>query len=82
MTGLTIQQMRALGLGAKLGIIPMIGINDVRNEIFTLEDARQLLEYAQDNPDVASLGIWSLGRDNQDVIGDLTLLGSGLEQDP
>lgn len=60
----TINQLKQIGLGAKVGITPMIGINDVQTEVFTLEDASQLLAFAKDNPDVASIGIWSLGRDN------------------
>ena len=59
----TIAQLRGLGLATKVGITPMIGINDVISEVFTLEDAREVLEFAKDNPDIASLGIWSLGRD-------------------
>lgn len=63
----TLNQMKQIGLDAKVGITPMIGINDVSSEVFTLEDASQLLAFAKDNPDVASIGMWSLGRDNNSV---------------
>lgn len=63
----TLNQLKQIGLNAKVGITPMIGINDVQTEVFTLEDAAQLMAFAKDNPDVASIGIWSLGRDNNTV---------------
>ncbi|QOG06192.1 hypothetical protein IGS74_16845 [Aureimonas sp. OT7] len=78
----TIAQLRQIGLDAKVGITPMIGINDVQTEIFTLQDAQELLAFAKDNPDVASLGIWSLGRDETGTPGQLTVGGSGITQDP
>ncbi|SHI45966.1 Ig-like domain (group 3) [Aureimonas altamirensis DSM 21988] len=78
----TIAQLRQIGLASKVGITPMIGINDVQTEIFTLQDAQELLAFAKDNPDVASLGIWSLGRDETGTVGQLTVGGSGITQDP
>ncbi|ELV7529617.1 hypothetical protein QMU90_003603, partial [Edwardsiella ictaluri] len=46
------------------GITPMIGVNDVNVEIFNLEDATELVAYAEGNPDVGRLSMWSIGRDN------------------
>jgi chitodextrinase len=76
----TISQIKQVGLNAKVGITPMIGINDVQSEIFTIEDAQQLMAFAKDNPDVASIGMWSLGRDNVGLIGVVSPVGSGVEQ--
>ena len=57
-------QLAALGLDAKIGITPMIGVNDIASEVFTLADARALVAYAQSDPDVAMLSMWSVARDN------------------
>ena len=63
----TLNQIRSIGLDSKVGITPMIGINDCSTEIFTLEDANQLMAFAKDNPDISTIGMWSLGRDNNSV---------------
>lgn len=76
----TISQIKEVGLNAKVGITPMIGINDVQSEIFTIEDAQQVFTYAKDNPDIASIGMWSLGRDNVGLIGVVSPVGSGIDQ--
>jgi chitinase len=47
---------------AKLGATPMIGQNDVDGEVFTLEDAQGLAEFAQ-SKGVARVSTWSLNRD-------------------
>ena len=47
-----------------IGIIPMIGVNDTPGEVFTLANAQTLLTFAEANPYVTSLGMWSLARDN------------------
>ncbi|WP_395754998.1 hypothetical protein [Edwardsiella ictaluri] len=61
----TLLQMRSVGLvDSKVGITPMIGVNDVNVEIFNLEDATELVAYAEGNPDVGRLSMWSIGRDN------------------
>lgn len=76
----TIAQLEALGIDAKVGITPMIGINDVRSEVFTLEDAQQLVDYADGNDQIASIAMWSLGRDHGDAPGHLTNDSSGVAQ--
>ncbi|OYY22080.1 MAG: hypothetical protein B7Y65_04365 [Azorhizobium sp. 35-67-15] len=76
----TLAQLKEIGIDAKLGITPMIGINDVSSEVFTQEDAYELLEYAEGNPDIARLAMWSLGRDNGSTVGVVSPLGSGVEQ--
>lgn len=49
-------------LWSKLGATPMIGQNDIRGEIFTLDDARGLNSYAQ-KQGMSRLSMWSLNRD-------------------
>ncbi len=80
----TQQQMAAIGLDAKLGITPMIGVNDIVSEVFTLADAQALVDYAANDPDVAMLSMWSVARDNGSTAGAsyASPTGSGLEQDP
>ena len=60
----TQQQIQAAGLTSKVGVTPMIGVNDMYPETFTLADAQMLLDFAQGNPGIASLGFWSIARDN------------------
>jgi hypothetical protein len=45
-----------------LGLTPMIGVNDVRSEVFTLDDAKMLTEFAK-NRNIGMLSMWSTGRD-------------------
>ncbi len=47
-----------------VGITPMIGLNDVVPEVFTLADASALLTAAQQN-NIGMLAMWSTGRDQQ-----------------
>ncbi|WP_376794820.1 carbohydrate binding domain-containing protein [Thermogemmatispora sp.] len=49
-------------LWAMIGVTPMIGLNDVSPEVFTLQDAQQLLSFAQQNG-LGELSMWSAGRD-------------------
>ena len=51
-------------LRATVGVTPMIGLNDVSPEVFTLDDATLLVGAAQDNG-VGFLGFWSATRDQQ-----------------
>jgi chitinase len=56
-------QLANIGLSAKVGVTPMIGINDVTCENFTTSNAQQLESFAQSNSFVATLGYWALGSD-------------------
>ncbi|MEU1483718.1 cellulose binding domain-containing protein [Streptomyces sp. NPDC005752] len=47
-----------------VAVTPMIGVNDVVTEIFTVEDATQLVEFAQEKG-VGRLAMWSGTRDVQ-----------------
>ncbi|MCX8980956.1 chitinase [Citrobacter portucalensis] len=80
----TLSQMRSAGINdAKVGITPMIGVNDDNKEIFTLEDASQLTHYADSHSDVGRIAMWSLGRDNGSGAGQQWASSSysGLQQD-
>lgn len=46
----------------KIGATPMIGQNDIPGEIFTLEDAIKLNEFAK-SMNIARVSMWSLNRD-------------------
>lgn len=48
----------------KIGITPMIGQNDFIDEVFTLDDAKALNEYASING-ITRISIWSANRDIQ-----------------
>lgn len=61
------QLRRALGIGDaaawnKVAITPMIGVNDVTTEVFTLRDAQKIAAFAR-NKDLAWLSMWSAERD-------------------
>jgi hypothetical protein len=47
---------------ATIGVTPMIGVNDTAPEVFTLQDAQVLLEFAQQNS-LGRLAMWSVTRD-------------------
>ncbi|WP_103514878.1 cellulose binding domain-containing protein [Streptomyces sp. SM10] len=47
-----------------VAVTPMIGVNDVATEIFTVEDATQLVKFAQEKG-VGRLAMWSGTRDAQ-----------------
>lgn len=59
----TIQQLQTLGIDVPLGLTPMIGINDVSPQVFTLEDARTILRYAKSNGRIRRIAMWSVARD-------------------
>jgi hypothetical protein len=56
-------QMLDNGIRARIGIIPMIGSNDTKPEVFSLSDARMVADWAQSNPVVTRLSMWSVDRD-------------------
>lgn len=61
----TKRQLESIGLNdTKVGITPMVGVNDSHVEIFTLANAKEVLEFAQKTDYIASIGIWSITRDN------------------
>jgi hypothetical protein len=48
----------------KIAVTPMIGVNDITNEIFTVANARQLTAFAA-SKHLAWLSMWSAGRDHE-----------------
>lgn len=56
-----------------VGITPLIGQNDTPGEIFTLDDASQVLSFAQVH-NTGELSFWELSRDNGSCSGNLAEL--------
>lgn len=87
----TISQLKTLYGSSKtdtqvrtmVGVTPMIGLNDVSPEVFTLSDASLLLDGAKTN-NVGFIGFWSSMRDVQCSNGAATLSStcSGILQAP
>jgi chitinase len=60
----TFGQLNRVGLTTQnIGILPMLGVNDVSCETFTTQDAQQLVAWSNGNSRVAMLSFWALGRD-------------------
>ncbi len=69
-----------------VGATPMIGQNDIPSEVFTLDDATQLLAFAQQHR-MGRLSMWSANRDQScgPNYPDVTVVSdvcSGITQDP
>lgn len=78
----THNQMLNMGVDTQIGITPMIGQNDVPTERFYLQDAYELLNWAQATPWVSLLSMWSSSRDNGNCQpGTLSPQCSGITQD-
>lgn len=86
----TLAQLRTLYPGrndaqlrAMLGITPMIGLNDVVPEVFTLADAQQVVDFAKQNR-LGRLAFWSMARDQGCPGGAATVSAtcSGIAQQP
>ena len=61
----TYNQIQSIGYtNTKVGVTPMIGMNDLESEIFTLDNAKYLTEFASKTSWVSLLSNWSLNRDN------------------
>ena len=68
---------------SKIGVTPMIGVNDDTAEIFTQQNAQTLVSFAQQNR-LGELSFWSEGRD-QECPGGGTQVSptcSGTQQSP
>jgi hypothetical protein len=50
--------------GDMIGVTPMIGVNDTNTEIFTLQNATDLMNWARGQSFINRLAFWSLARDN------------------
>ena len=77
------QQCHQIDPAIQIGLTPMIGQNDERGEIFTLEDARILKTWADAQPWICSLSFWSSNRDSgRHGKKDNANTASGIEQKP
>ena len=56
-------QCLAIDPAIRIGLTPMIGVNDQPGETFTLEDARAFKAWADQQPWVCSLSFWASNRD-------------------
>ena len=67
----------------KIGLTNMIGLNDVIDEIFTLDNAKELLDYGTSHDNIYLLSFWCLNRDNGNKINYQYADSkySGIEQD-
>ena len=63
-----------------IGVTPMIGVNDTGERFYT-EDAWELLEFAEQQ-DLRMLSHWSIQRDNQGTLDQLSIKFSGVPQAP
>ncbi len=71
-------------LWAKIGLTPMIGMNDLTSEVFTQADAQKVLTFAQQRG-IDRISMWSLNRDYQNSAGTLSRVdnfSSSLLQSP
>ncbi len=71
-------------LWAMIGLTPMIGMNDVTTEVFDQQEAREVVEFAQ-QVGINRISMWSLNRDRQHPNGELTyvdLFSSSILQTP
>ena len=80
----TERQLTDMGLVAKIGVTPMIGINDITSEVFTPTDAQSLVDYAKTDSQLALLSMWSVARDNGSGAGSRSAApdNSGVAQQP
>jgi hypothetical protein len=74
-------QCQAISPELRIGLTPMIGQNDEKGEVFTLEDARILRDWAKSQPWVCSLSFWSINRDRS-APGKGGNTRSGIAQEP
>jgi exo-1,4-beta-D-glucosaminidase len=66
----------------KIGICAMIGQNDQKGEIFTIDDAWQLMDFASNADWVRSVGFWSSNRDYPKGKRQGSNHSSGIDQKP
>jgi len=50
--------------GDMIGVTPMIGVNDTNTEVFTVQNATDLMNWAKGQAFINRLAFWSLARDN------------------
>ncbi|MGD9620072.1 MAG: Calx-beta domain-containing protein, partial [Mycolicibacterium sp.] len=62
----------------QLGVTPMIGVNDVITEIFTVADAQAFEDFARAKG-LGMVSMWSVGRDKPGSLGQASPTASGLD---
>ena len=76
--------LQSLGMtNTSVYLIPMIGQNDTQDEVFSLANAKELLEFAKITPWVSALSYWSIARDtkNETVNPQASYAHSGIIQE-
>ena len=76
MTTLFTSQGQTFGWN-QLGVTPMLGVNDVTSEVFTLQDADRLETFARAKG-LGMLSMWSINRDNPGPAGQLSNFHTGI----
>lgn len=68
----TRRQLGQLGMAdVGVGITPMILVNDIKSEVFTIKNAKAVAEFAAKTPWVKFFGYWAVGRDPGNQFGQL-----------
>jgi chitinase len=80
MTTLFTSQGQTFGWN-QLGVTPMLGVNDVTSEVFTLQDADRLETFARAKG-LGMLSMWSINRDNPGPAGQLSNFHTGIASMP
>ena len=62
---------------SQLGVTPMLGVNDITTEVFTLADAQAVEDYAR-LKGVGMVALWSVTRDTPGTLGVSTYTHSGM----
>jgi chitinase len=76
------EQCQAIDSRIQIGLTSMIGQNDVKTEVFTLEDAQAFETWAVAQPWVCSVSFWSSNRDAGVPGRKQGNTGSGIPQSP
>jgi chitinase len=76
LTNLFASQGKSFGWN-QLGVTPMLGVNDITSEVFTIQDAEQLEIFARERG-LGMLSMWSTNRDNPGAAGQVSNNHAGL----
>jgi len=76
LTNLFASQGKSFGWN-QLGVTPMLGVNDITSEVFTIQDAEQLEVFAREKG-LGMLSMWSINRDNPGAVGQVSNNHAGL----
>jgi len=76
LTNLFASQGKSFGWN-QLGVTPMLGVNDITSEVFTIQDAEQLEVFAREKG-LGMLSMWSINSDNPGAVGQVSNNHAGL----